>query len=143
MSEFDPSLDPQRYDAPLTPEQMALRDTFIQEYLKDHDAYAACLRIGFQVNFAIDMAKQLMGCGYVRRGLDYFTRKREVNPDEDKQAMLANLRELSFNGPPAVRASATKQYMEAMGYVKQDNTAEDAVAALIGALANFGENAPA
>ena len=143
MSEFDPAMDPQRYDAPLDDKQRALRDVFIQEYLKDFDAYAACLRLGFNVNFAIDQAKILLACGYVRRGIDYFTRTGEVNADEDKKALLANLRWLSFNGPPAVRASASKQYMEAMGYVKQDTSAEESVANLIAAMADFGAKAPA
>jgi hypothetical protein len=143
MNAFDPSLDPQRTEPQLDAREQAVRDLFVNEYLKDFDAYRACIRMGFLAAFAIEQAKTFMGDGYVLRKIDYMTRQAVANPDADKQAMLMNLRWLAHNGTPASRASATKLYMEAMGYIEKDGNREElATAQLIDALKEFGANAP-
>jgi hypothetical protein len=71
------------------------------------------------------------------------TRQAVMDPDADKQAMLANLRWLAHNGTASSRASATKLYMEAMGYIERDGSSEDLrTAQLVDALREFAANAP-
>lgn len=144
MNAFDPSLDPQRTEPVLDAREQAVRDLFVSEYMKDFDSYRACIRMGFLAAFAIDQAKAFMQCGYVLRKIDYLTRAAVLDPEADKQAMLANLRWLAHNGTPASRAAATKLYMEAQGYIEKDGSGEEQrTAALIDALKDFANNAPA
>lgn len=143
MTAFDPSLDPQRTEQSLGERQQAVRDVFVSEYMKDFDAYRACIRMGFLAAFAIDQAKIFTSDGYVLRKVDFLTRVAVMDPEADKQAMLQNLRWLALNGSPAVRASATTKYMEAQGYIEKDGGGAEAQnAALIAALETFGANAP-
>jgi hypothetical protein len=143
MTAFDPSLDPQRTEKALTEREQAVRDVFVSEYMKDFDAYHACIRMGFLAAFAIDQAKLFINDGYVLRKIDYMTRVAVIDPESDKQAMLQNLRWLALNGSPAVRASATTKYMEAQGYIEKDGGGAEAQnAALIAALETFATNAP-
>lgn len=136
-----PSLDPHKMEAPsLTDREIAVRDMFVTEYVKDNDAYRACIRMGFLAQFAADQSKILMNDGYVLRKLAYINQQLQPSADEDYAEMLANLRWLSFNGTPSSRALATKQYMEAKGYIKKDDGgAEAQTAALVDALKEFSQ----
>lgn len=137
-----PSLDPQKMEAPqLTEREIAVRDFFVAEYQKDNDPYRACIRMGFLAAFAPDQAKAFMNDGYVLRKLAYLQSQANNPSEADKAEMLANLRWLSFNGTPASRAMATKQYMEAQGYIKKnEDGAEAQAAALVDALKEFSQN---
>lgn len=139
-----PSLDPQKMEpSTLTQSEMAVRDMFVTEYQKDNDPYRACIRMGFLAAFAPDQAKAFMNDGYVLRKLAWIQSQSNNPSDEDKAEMLANLRWLCFNGTPASRAQATKQYMEAQGYVKKNEDGAEAYAAtLVDALKEFSQNAP-
>lgn len=139
-----PSLDPQKMEsAQLTEREIAVRDYFVAEYVKDNDPYRACIRMGFLAAFAPDQAKAFMNDGYVLRKLAYLQQQAQAPSETDRAEMLANLRWLSFNGTPASRAQATKQYMEAQGYIKKDDGGAEAHAAqLIEALKDFSQNAP-
>lgn len=139
-----PSLDPQKMEPPaLTEAEMAVRDLFVDQYVKDNDPYRACIRMGFLAAFAPDQAKLFMADGYVLRKLAYLQQQANNPSEQDKAEMLANLRWLCFNGTPASRAQATKQYMEAQGYVKKnEDGAEAHAAALVDALKEFSLNAP-
>lgn len=139
-----PSLDPQKMEPPaLTEGEMAVRDMFVTEYIKDNDPYRACIRMGFLAAFAPDQAKVFMNDGYVLRKLAYLNGQNNQPNEQDRAEMLANLRWLSLNGTPASRATATKLYMEAQGYIKKNEDGDDArAAALVDALANFANNAP-
>lgn len=144
MTSFDTSLDPQRMEPALTEQEMAVRDLFVNEYVKDFDAYRACIRMGFLSAFAIDQAKTFTADGYVLRKIAFLTTRPKTASEQDKAEMLENVRWLAFNGPPAVRASASKIYMEAQGYLKGDGTAEEEmIAKLASVLSDFGQNAPA
>lgn len=144
MNAFDPSSDPQRTEQVLDAREQAVRDVFVSEYMKDFDAYRACIRMGFLAAFAVDQAKNFLQDGYVLRKVDYLTRAAVLDQEADKQAMLANLRWLAHNGTPASRASATKLYMEAQGYIERDGNGEEArTANLIDALRDFATQAPA
>jgi len=139
-----PTLDPQKMEPPLLNEkEIAVRDLFVGEYVKDNDPYRACIRIGFLPVFAADQAKMFMNDGYVLRKLSWLSGQ-SVNPSEaDKAEQLANLRWLTFNGTPSSRAIAAKQYMEAQGYVKKNEDGAEAYAAtLVDALKEFSQNTP-
>lgn len=143
MNALDPSLDPQRTEKQLDEREKAVRDLFVAEYMKDFDSYRACIRMGFLAAFAIDQAKVFISDGYVLRKIDYLTRQNVLDPEADKNEMLANLRWLSFNGTPASRAAATKLYMEAKSYIEKDGSREEILAAkLIDSLKEFAEQAP-
>ncbi len=144
MTSFDPSLDPQRMEGQLNEREIAVRDFFVSEYVKDFDPFRACIRMGFLAAFAVDQAKTFMQDGYVLRKVAFLTTKPPTANDQDKAEMLANLRWLAHNGSPAVRVSATAKYMEAQGYLKGDGTAEEEmIAKLSEVLSDFGKNAPA
>lgn len=141
---FDATQDRQRYEPALNEREQAVRDAFVSEYLKDFDPFRACVRMGFLAAFAVEQSKVFMNDGYVLRKIEHMTRQAPVASDQDKAEMLANLRWLAHNGPPAVRATATKTYMEAQGYLKGDGTAEEEmIAKLANVLSDFGKNAPA
>lgn len=143
MADFDPSLDPQRYEHQLNEREIAVRDMFVSEYMKDFDSYRACIRMGFLAAFAVEQAKKFMEDGYVLRKVHFLTQAAVLDPESDKQAMLANLRWLAHNGSAASRASATKLYMEAQGYIEKDGSREEMLAAkLIDALGEFADKAP-
>lgn len=135
------SLDPQKMEPPqLNEREIAVRDLFVTEYMKDNDPYRACIRMGFLAAFAPDQAKVFMNDGYVLRKLAYLQQQAQSPNDQDKAEMLANLRWLCFNGTPASRAQATKQYMEAQGYVKKNEDGAEAYAAtLVDALKEFSQ----
>lgn len=139
-----PSLDPQKMEPPsLTEKEMAVRDYFVTEYQKDNDPYRACIRMGFLAAFAPDQAKAFMSDGYVLRKLAHLAAQHANPSDADKAEQLANLRWLTFNGTPASRATASKLYMEAQGYIKRNEDGDAArAAALVDALSNFAQNAP-
>lgn len=139
-----PSLDPMKMEPPaLNEKETAVRDMFVTEYQKDHDPYRACIRMGFLAAFAPDQAKVFMTDGYVLRKLAYLQSQVSNPSDADKAEMLANLRWLAHNGTPASRATATKLYMEAQGYIKRNEDGDEArAAALVDALRDFSQNAP-
>ena len=139
-----PSLDPQKMEpTELTGPEMAVRDMFVNEYQKDNDPYRACIRMGFLAAFAPDQAKIFMTDGYVLRKLSYLNAQAAAPSDSDRAEMLANLRWLSLNGTASSRATATKLYMEAQGYIKKNENGDDArAAALVDALKDFAQRAP-
>lgn len=52
-----------------THSERAIRDQFVQEYLRDYNSYAACVRLGYMDELALNFAKQLMQEPYVLRGI--------------------------------------------------------------------------
>lgn len=64
---------------PLTTSEMALRDKFVKEYLKDYDAYAACIRIGYAAAFAKEFCVRFMQETYVLNKI----KQVEIAPPEE------------------------------------------------------------
>lgn len=144
MTVMDPTLDPNRMEKPLSEREIAVRDVFVSEYMKDFDAFKACIRMGFLGPFALEHAKTLIQDGYVLRKIDFLTRSALQPSEEDKAAMLANLRWLAHNGSTSSRTSASKLYMEAQGYIKREGDGEEErMAQLAAVLAQFASTAPA
>ena len=63
----------------LTQSEMALRDKFVIEYIKDYDAFAACIRIGYAGPFAKEFSQRFLGETYVQNRI----KKVEIAPPEE------------------------------------------------------------
>jgi phage terminase small subunit len=146
MSTSGSQVDSRLFEQPLNDKERALRDLFVNEYLKDFDAYRACIRVGFISTFAIDWAKRFMSEGYVLRAIEHFTRK----PAEDEAAQAAadkvlienTLREVARTGTAPARVAAVSKLAEMRGLTKPDASA-DAEQSLIDLFKDFSQKAPA
>jgi len=123
------SYDPNSFingEASYTKSDKELRDKFIVEYLRDYNSYAACVRIGYVDEVALETAKQFMEEPYVRRGITNAEDARAKhlqasqeedlvnlppgfvphNEDTDKQRIVSGLfREAFYKGPGATHNS--------------------------------------
>lgn len=85
----------------LSESEMRFRDLFVREYLKDFDALAAVIRMGFMAQYAPDYAKRMMFCWYVRQQLsnaeesDDYTATPEV---QKRQVFKLLKREATYQG---------------------------------------------
>lgn len=127
-----------------------LRDRFISEYLRDYNSYAACVRLGFMDEMALQMAKEIMEEPYVRRGIADAEAQRakhlqtERNDDlstlpegfvphdmeTDKQRIVSGLfREAFYKGPGASHASRVSALGKLADIYKltKEETTEDKV----------------
>ena len=140
------ALDKIQLEEVLTLEQCQLRDMFVAEYLKDFDAHAACLRVGFLSAFAVQYAQTFMQEGYVQRQIAALTRSAPASAAEQEivdRALLENsLREAMQRGPYASRVAAGRAFAELKGWNRPDGGA-GGEEALIEALRDFAKTAPA
>lgn len=107
---------------PTGPEK-AIRDKFVEEYVKDFDAFHAAIRTGFLRDFASDYSSKFLGEPYVQR-LIAEARRATVAPedediDSDKQEIINALRrEANYHGPGsshAARVSALSKLTAILG----------------------------
>jgi phage terminase small subunit len=80
----------------MTEGQRVLRDNFVNEYLKDFDAYSAAIRCGFLATFAIDWCKRLMSEGYVKRRIAELTAPLENDTQQMELDRIRNMRHLRY-----------------------------------------------
>ncbi len=59
--------DPLVMQSPLSPEEKVLRERFVDEYLRDHDPFAATVRVGYLSSVAADYARLLLMDHYVQK----------------------------------------------------------------------------
>lgn len=108
--------DPLVMQQELSPVEKQLRDTFVTEYLKDYNAWAAAVRTGYLNTVAVDMARFLMSDPYVQKEI---TRRQSAIPEnprevEKKQRQLVKewlIEEARYKGPDSThggRVSALK-----------------------------------
>lgn len=76
-------LEPELSDA-----DRAMRERFVEEYLKDEDAILAASRCGFQFGFAKEIGIKFLGEAYVQKRLQ----ERREKPPEDAAAEEERLR---------------------------------------------------
>lgn len=109
-----------------TASEKELRDKFIAEYLRDYNAYGACVRIGFTGEEALETAKEYMEEPYVKRGITDAEDRRSAHlrtvqeedlsqlpagfvphdEETDKQRIVSGLfREAFYKGPGATHNS--------------------------------------
>jgi hypothetical protein len=123
------------FESDLTEDQKALRDVFVNEYMKDFDAYQATLRCGFQPAFALTWAKTLMGESYVQRQIAFLTRKptadQAIRDIEDRALCENTLREAMQKGPYQGRVAAARAFAALKGWEKpkegEDSSEQDLV----------------
>jgi hypothetical protein len=138
-------LDPRLMEPELSEQEKALRDLFVQEYIKDFDPFQACLRVGFQAAFAVEYAKRFMSEPYVLRRIAELQRSTPENEDaqsrEDKALVLSVLRQAAQNGPYASRVQAAAKLASILGLDRPDG-GEEGEQALIDAFREFAARAP-
>lgn len=138
-------LDPRLMGPELSEQEKALRDLFVQEYIKDFDPFQACLRAGFQAAFAVEYAKRFMSEAYVQRRIADLQRATPENEDaqakQDKALVLSVLRQAAQNGPYASRVQAAAKLATILG-LDRDDSVEESEQALIDAFREFATRAP-
>lgn len=112
-------LDPRQLEPALTEKEILLRDAFVAEYLKDFDAYRACLRLGFQKTYATYWSETLFNDGYVQRKLSHITAKPVASSEQDEhdRAMVENtLRLVMQRGSDSARVAAVREFRALKGW---------------------------
>lgn len=139
------AIDDRLFESPLSEQEKALRDLFVNEYLKDFDPYQAALRVGFMHSFALDWGKRLMGEGYVQKQIATLTRTPSADPAAQEaadRALLENTyREAMQRGPYASRVAAGRAFAEMKGWAKPD-TNSDAEQNMIDLFRDFAQKVP-
>ena len=138
-------LDPRLMEPEPSGQEKALRDLFVQEYIKDFDPFQACLRVGFKSAFAVEYAKKFMGEAYVQRRIAELQRATPENEDaqakEDRALILSVLRQAAQNGPYASRVQAAAKLATIYGLDRPEG-GEEGEQALIDAFREFAARAP-
>ena len=81
-------MDPQNdvtstYAVPaLSKSEMDLRDRYVQEYVVDYDAYAACIRLGYQPAYAKEFCVRFMNEPYV---LNKLKQQETIGDEQDDE----------------------------------------------------------
>lgn len=117
-------LDGRQLEPALTQQEQLLRDHFVSEYLKDFDAYRACLRLGFQATYALENARVLFQDGYVQRKLAFVTQTEAPSGDMLKSKIQNRLLQIALNGSDNASVSAVKELNAMHGWSKPDNEGE-------------------
>ncbi|WAX22356.1 terminase small subunit [Pseudomonas phage MiCath] len=127
----------------LTANEMAIRDKFVSEYLKDYDAYNACLRMGFASFAAMEWAKKFMEDYYVLNNIQLL-RQHQVDTNEaidfDKALIIQTYRQAMQHGPFASRIMAANGLAKVRGLDKP--TTADAEGSLIEAFKELAGKLP-
>jgi hypothetical protein len=116
-------LDPRQLEPALTEKEILLRDAFVAEYLKDFDAYKACLRLGFQATYATVWSETLYRDGYVQRKIAFMTSKPAASPEQEEldRAMVENtLRLVMQRGSDSARVAAVREFRAMKGWGEGD-----------------------
>ncbi|AVJ51756.1 terminase small subunit [Pantoea phage vB_PagS_Vid5] len=120
--------------ANLTVQEMAIRDSFVREYVFDYNGTAAALRSGFNSVLAVEYAQKFLQDPYVQWKVREHEESlaKNVVVDEDalakleRQRLIEGLkREANYKGPgasAAARVAAHKALIELYGFNAPKNT---------------------
>lgn len=135
--------DPSLMQGDLSPNEKALRDLFVTEYLKDHDPMRAAQRCGFIKSVAAQYADELMHCPYVQKQIAAHHEKQSADPEAAKKAIKLSLMREAHNpfSPAAARVAALAQLAKIEGMGEKDND-ESAEQALIEAFRSMAQKVP-
>lgn len=135
-------MEMQRTKQELSETEIALRELFVTEYMKDNDVFHAAIRCDFTAPFAIEWGPRLFQDVYVQKRLsEERFKKLQISEEEDRANYEANLRWLMCNGSESSRVAATKHYGEMKGWAKPDPGSAGAEE-LIDVLKDFAMKAP-
>jgi len=119
--------DASQLESALTEREVLLRDAFVCEYLKDFNAYRACLRMGFQAAYAVHWEKQFMDDGYVQRKITHMTTRLADSPEQiamDRALVENTLRQVMLRGSDSARVAAVARFNEMRGWSKAPDGGE-------------------
>lgn len=138
-------LDARQLEPPLTEQEQILRDHFVSEYLKDFDAYNACLRLGFQATYALTWSDVLIKDGYVQRKLQFLQHEPEGPEQElvDKAMARRELRRVAQRGSDSARVAAVRQLDAMYGWSKSEDLGTGGVEELVDAFRQIAAELPA
>jgi len=128
-----------------TPQQKALWDKFIVEYMKDFNPLEACLRIGFNLTFAQEYSRIFMGQPYVQqkimeRKLEPIDEKGHI--DKVKSLIEATLMECMQNGQPATRVVAAKTLAGIHGLDQAPDRSNEELEKLVNVFKEIAKSVP-
>lgn len=118
-------LDARQLEPALTEQDQILRDHFVGEYLKDFDAFKACMRLGFLSTYAVTWSQSLLNDGYVQRKLSFLQRKPDPSPEQDaidKALVEQTLRMVMQKGSDSARVAAAREFNAMRGWSKPDGS---------------------
>lgn len=135
--------DPQLMQGALSPQEKALRDLFVTEYLKDRDGLKAALRCGFIKSIASQYADDLLTCPYVQKQISLAEEKLNLDPEAARKSIKLGLLREAHNpfSPAAARVAALAQLAKIEGMGEKEK-GDDAEMALINAFREFAAKAP-
>ena len=132
-------------DPQLTANELALRNTFLDEYMKDFNPFYAAIRCGFPATMAAVHGKILFEDSYVQRKIQELTRTAPANLSDqlarDRELIINTYRNAMANGTKAEATAAASKLALMLGFEKPDGIG-DAAAALTEAMAKFAQKAP-
>lgn len=113
----------------LSPEERAVRDRFVDEFLFDHDAKNACIRVGFDESSALQWMRTFMTDTYVLNQIKKRYHDKNLTSEEecekDKLLVISALRRTIMTGTGANVVNASKQLAELRGFTS-DNEVDPA-----------------
>lgn len=125
--------DARQLEPALTTQEQLLRDHFVSEYLKDFNAYQACLRLGFQATYAVQWSQTLFNDGYVQRKISFMTSAPADTPEQqamDRAMVEVTLRRVMQCGSDSARVAAVREFRALKGWNDGDGgESEDLVEA--------------
>ncbi len=129
----------------LNADEIALRDSFVSEYMLDFNIFLSAIRCGFTAAHALEWGKKLYEDAYVQKRIVELTRKAPENPEAQAQAdkeLIANTyRSAMATGTKAEQIAAARALAAMRGFEKPD-TVGDAAAALADVMREFATRAP-
>jgi hypothetical protein len=136
--------DPQLMQGALSPQEKALRDLFVTEYLKDGQAFQAALRCGFIKSIAAQYAEDLMACPYVQKKISEHQAEIRKDPALYQEQLKQQMHTIAMNPytPAPARVAALAQLMKLEGMGVEKETTDDKEMALINAFKEFATKAP-
>jgi len=128
----------------LSPQEKALRDLFVSEYLKDGQAFQAALRCGFIKSIAAQYAEDLMACPYVQKKISEHQAAIRKDPLAYQEQLKQQMHTIAMSpySPAAARVAALATLMKIEGMGVEKDKGEDAQSELINALRDFAAKAP-
>lgn len=129
----------------LNADEIALRDSFIGEYMQDFNPFLAAIRCGFLPAHAVDWGKRLFEDAYVQKAVLALTRKPPEDPvkqaEADKELIANTYRSAMATGTKSEQIAAARALAAMRGFEKPD-TIGDAAAALSDVMREFAQRAP-
>lgn len=121
--------DPLVMQQGLSPEEKQLRDNFVTEYLKDYDAWAAAVRVGYLHNVAHEYASYLMQEPYVQREIqrkqaEIVGNTKEVEKHERHMVKQWLVEQARYKGPGSSHSARVQALSKLCNILDMDGTAK-------------------